>query len=288
MNDRPIAVFDSGLGGLTVVRAIGQQLPGETIVYFGDTARVPYGTKSSRTVLQFAEQDCRFLLQFDPKLVIVACNTASALALRDLRDHVPVPLMGVVEPGAAEAVSHAGGAGVIAVLATEATVASEAYPRAIRALSPRTPVIQQRCPSLVPLIEEGRSGDDPILQALIREYLEPVQGLRPAVVVLGCTHYPLVRDAIAKVMPGAAVVDSADATARQVRQYLTDMDALSSAGTGGRLRCYVSDNPQRFREVGGRFLGSAYGGIRDVIWVTPEQFYDAAVLPTAAGHEQGF
>ena len=286
MNDRPIAVFDSGLGGLTVVRAIGQQLPGENIVYFGDTARVPYGTKSSRTVLQFAEQDCQFLLQFDPKLVIVACNTASALALRDLRDHVPVPLMGVVEPGASAAVKHAGGSGVIAVLATEATVASEAYPRAIRALSPRTPVIQQRCPSLVPLIEEGRDSDDPILQALLREYLEPVQQLHPAVVVLGCTHYPLVKSAIAAIMPDAAVVDSADATAEQIRQYLSDMDALSSLRSGGRLRCYVSDNPQRFREVGSRFLGSAYGGVRDVIWVTPEQFYDAAVLPTSTSRQE--
>lgn len=281
MNDSPIAVFDSGLGGLTVVRAIHEVLPRETIVYFGDTARVPYGTKSSRTVLQFAEQDCQFLLQFEPKLVVVACNTASALALRDLAGKVQVPLLGVVEPGAAAAVRQAEGR-PIAVLATEATVASGAYLKAIQDLSPRTAVTQQRCPSLVPLIEEGRDSQDPILRMLLDEYLEGIRPLKPAVIVLGCTHYPLVTEAIADLIPGAAIVDSADATARQVRQFLLSEDALSGSRVSGRLRCYVSDNPQRFREVGARFLGPAYGGIRDVTWVTPEQFFNEAVLPTGA------
>lgn len=283
MNDAPIAVFDSGLGGLTVVRAIHQALPRETIVYFGDTARVPYGTKSSRTVLQFAEQDCQFLLQFEPKLVVVACNTASALALSELSGRVHVPLLGVVEPGASEGVRQAAG-GAIAVLATEATVASGAYLKAIQDLSPRTAVTQQRCPSLVPLIEEGRDATDPILRMLLDEYLDGIRPLKPAVVLLGCTHYPLVSDAVAQLMPGSKIVDSADATARQVRQWLIGDDALSGSRVSGRLRCYVSDNPQRFREVGARFLGSAYGGIRDVTWVTPEQFFNEAVLPTGAAN----
>lgn len=274
MNNQPIGVFDSGLGGLTVVRALQQHLPNETIVYFGDTARVPYGTKSSQTVLQFAEQDCSFLMRFNPKLVIVACNTASALALSDLHSRVPVPLLGVVEPGAAEAVRHAGGK-TIAVLATESTVSSGAYPRAILGIAPGTPVIQQRCPSLVPLIEEGRDGDDPILRMVLAEYLEDVRYLRPAVVVLGCTHYPLVGGAIADLMPDSRVVDSADATARQARKLLAGQTALSGATGRGRLRCYVSDNPQRFREIGGRFLGQP---IRDVTWVTPEQFFDESLL----------
>ena len=151
MNDRPIAVFDSGLGGLTVVRALQQQLPHETLVYFGDTARVPYGTKTSTTVLQFAVQNCDFLLRFNPKLIIVACNTATALALDELAARMPIPVLGVVKPGAAEAVRQAGGRG-IAVLATEATVASEAYPRAIHSLAPNIPVMQRQCPSLVSLI----------------------------------------------------------------------------------------------------------------------------------------
>lgn len=282
MNDQPIGVFDSGLGGLTVVRALQQYLPNETLIYFGDTARVPYGTKSTQTVLQFAEQDCHFLLRFNPKMVIVACNTASAAALTELYGRVPVPLLGVVEPGASEAVRHANGR-TIAVLATDSTVASGAYPRAIQALSPDTPVIQQRCPSLVPLIEEGRGVDDPILQMLLREYLEDVRLLRPAVVVLGCTHYPLVGDAIAELMPNARVVDSADATARQAREMLANQRALSAASGRGRLRCYVSDNPQRFREIGGRFLGHP---IRDVTWVTPEQFFSEELLPAGGDEAQ--
>ncbi|NLX13215.1 MAG: glutamate racemase [Phycisphaerales bacterium] len=274
MKERPIAMFDSGLGGLTVVRALQEFLPNEDIIYFGDTARVPYGIKSSRTVLKFAEQDCDFLLRFKPKMVIVACNTASALALDELDSKCPVPILGVVKPGAAEAVKQADGGGV-AVLATEATVASEAYTKAIQALSPYLPVIQQRCPSLVSLIEEGRSGNDPILRALLKEYLEHVQQLRPAVVLLGCTHYPLVADAIIELMPGSKVVDSARATARRARQRLACEGTLRDAAGAGRLHCYVSDNPQRFREVGGRFLGRP---ILDVTWITPEQFFNENLL----------
>ena len=219
MADRPIAVFDSGLGGLTVVRSLQQQLPNETIVYFGDTARVPYGTKSSQTVYQFAEQDCHFLLRFDPKLVIVACNTATALALSDLAPHIPVPLLGVVEPGAAEAVRRCQGRG-IAVLATESTVASTAYPKAIHALAPDVAVTPQPCPSLVAMIEEGRDWDDPILTMLLEEYLEGVKQLDPAVVLMGCTHYPLIARAVAGLMPAATVVDSAEATALAARDLL--------------------------------------------------------------------
>jgi glutamate racemase len=282
MNSKPIAVFDSGLGGLTVVRALRRHLPDESIVYFGDTARVPYGIKSSTTILQFAEQDFRFLLRFDPKMVIVACNTASALALDSLKQKFDLPILGVVEPGAAEAVRAAGGRG-IAVLATEATVASEAYPRAIRAISPQIPVTQQRCPSLVAVIEEGRGSDDPVLMMLLNEYLDGVRQLDPAVVLLGCTHYPLVSEAVGRLMPAARVVDSADATARAARQMLTAMDALSTSREPVRLRCYVSDNPQRFREVGGRFLGQP---IRDVTWISSEQFFheDAAVACQSNEH----
>lgn len=269
MNDRPIGVFDSGLGGLTVVRALQRRMPGESIVYFGDTARVPYGTKSSHTVSSFAEQDCHFLMRFDPKLVVVACNTASALALDEIRERVGVPLVGVVNPGAQTAVEKAGGRG-IAVLATESTVASEAYRHAIQRLAPQTPVTQLACPSLVALIEEGRGPGDPILRMLLEEYLSGIRALDPVVVVLGCTHYPLVADAVAELMPEAVVVDSAEATARAVHTRLEETGDLSASDGAGTLECYVSDNPQRFREVGGRFLGKP---IRVVKWVTPEQFF---------------
>lgn len=277
MNPQPIAVFDSGLGGLTVVRALQTHLPDETLIYFGDTARVPYGTKTSTTVLQFATQNCDFLMRFRPKLIIVACNTASALALNNLIPRFPVPILGVVEPGAQTAVQAAGGKG-IAVLATEATVASEAYPRAISALDPHIPVTQQQCPSLVSLIEEGRLSDDRILRLLLADYLRGVAGLEPAVVLLGCTHYPLVAPAVSELMPGVKVVDSAESTALCALELLQRGDGLAPAGEGGRLHCYVSDNPQRFREVGGRFLGEA---IRQVTWVTPEQFFHEHTLQPA-------
>jgi len=278
VQNQPIAMFDSGLGGLTVVRALQELLPNESIVYFGDTARVPYGIKSSQTVLQFAEQDCHFLLRFNPKLVIVACNTASALALDHLERHINVPIMGVVKPGAAEAVRQADGGG-IAVLATESTVASEAYPIAIRALSPYLPVIQQRCPSLVSLIEEGRTEEDPALRMILDEYLERVRQLKPSVVLLGCTHYPLIRDAVDELMPDSVVVDSAHATARRARQLLMREDRLSTSQAVGRLQCYVSDNPARFREVGGRFLGRS---LRNVTWISPEQFFNQEELHDVA------
>lgn len=277
MNDQPIAVFDSGLGGLTVIRSLQQYLPNETLVYFGDTARVPYGTKTSKTVLQFAVQNCDFLLRFEPKIIIIACNTASALALDELTKRMPVPLLGVVQPGAEAAVQRAAGRG-IAVLATEATVASEAYPRAIHTLDPSIPVMQRQCPSLVSLIEEGRDSDDDILRRLLAEYLETVRRLDPGVVLLGCTHYPLVADAVSALMPGVQVVDSADATAMSARKKLTEMDALSSSTKRGKLQCYVSDAPQRFEKVGGRFLGQP---IREVTWVSPEQFFHEHTLHPA-------
>jgi glutamate racemase len=276
MSDSPIGVFDSGLGGLTVVRALQRHMPGEEIVYFGDTARVPYGNKSQRTILQFSEENCRFLMQFDPKMIVVACNTASALALPELESRVPVPVVGVIGPGASEAVLRSKGR-LISVLATDATVSSGAYLQAIQKLAPNISVTQRACPSLVALIEEGRSANDRIMRALIAEYLEDVIPLHPGVVLLGCTHYPLVGSAISELMPSALVVDSADATARRVKQMLSAENVLSGQVSDGRLRCYVSDNPSRFREVGGRFLG-APGGLREVIWVTPEQFSHEPVL----------
>ena len=189
----PIGVFDSGLGGLTVVAELRRQLPGEDVVYFGDTARVPYGTKSSETVRRFALEDATFLLRFDPKMIVVACNTASAAALDVLRDALPVPVCGVVEPGAAQAVRRARenrvgpGGGGIAVLATESTVNADAYPSAIRRIDATIPITQRPCPLLVPLVEEGRTPDDAIVRMSLTEYLSPLLPLRPGAVLLGCT-----------------------------------------------------------------------------------------------------
>ncbi len=254
-DDRCIGVFDSGLGGLTVVRELRQRLPAEHVIYFGDTARVPYGSKSSQVVTLFARQISEFLLRFDPKLIVVACNTASATALPDLEKRLDVPVLGVVRPGAREAVRIADGR-PIAVIATEATINSDAYRRAIQALQPGTQVHQRACPLFVPAVEEGRASDDPIVAALAEEYLSPLRQLSPGVLVLGCTHYPLLRTAIAHAMgDGVSLVDSAQQTAESVAAELARRDALTARRSPGNLTCYVSDNPQRFREIGQRFLG---------------------------------
>lgn len=269
-DDRCIAVFDSGIGGLTVVRELRRRLPQEDIVYFGDTARVPYGIKSGETVTRFARENCDFLMRFDPKMIVVACNTASAAALPALQEYLPIPVCGVVEPGAKHAVLLAKGH-TIAVIATEGTINSDAYRKAMLRFAPNLRVIQKPCPLFVPMAEEGRTCDDPIALAVARDYLGPLTKLDPKVLVMGCTHYPLLRDAIAAVMgPDVALVDSGEQTARSVVGDLETKELLSSREEAGRLSCYVSDNPQRFRELGQRFLNQP---VVDVTWVAPEQFY---------------
>lgn len=269
MNSSPIAVFDSGLGGLSVVRHLRELLPGEDIVYFGDTARVPYGTKSRRTVATFASEDARFLLQFSPKLIVVACNTVSALALDDLDAEMPVPVIGVLKPGADAAVRIARGA-PIGVIGTEATVNSGAYVRAIEALSPVAKVIQQACPLFVPIVEEGRDCSDELVKVAARGYLAPLCERGVRAVVLGCTHYPLLRGAIAEVLgPEVAIVDSGEATSEAVRTLLNSTGGLSESGRNGTMRAFVSDHPARFRVVGSRFLNH---DIEEVQLVEPERY----------------
>jgi glutamate racemase len=250
--DQPIAIFDSGVGGLTVVAAVRQLLPNEDIVYLGDTARVPYGIKSARTVTQFARQLAGWLLQRRPKLMVVACNTLSAVAMPQL-EAMGLPILGVVDPGAKAAAALSAGR-TVAVLATEATVNSGAYIRAIQAIDSSVPVVQRSCPLFVPMAEEGRDSSDKLVNEAAYEYLEPIRRLRPGVVVLGCTHYPLLRDAIASaVNGGAVVVDSAEETAWTVQRQLKRANLLSARISPGTLHCYATDNPERFRKIGTRF-----------------------------------
>lgn len=271
---RPIGIFDSGLGGLTVVRAIRRLLPAESIVYFGDTARVPYGTKSGATILRFAVEDCRFLGHFDPKFIVVACNTASAAALGVLQQRFPQPVVGVIEPGA-RVVAQAARGRPIGVMATEATIASGAYRRAIRRFLPDAQPVEKACPLLVPMVEEGRRPGDPIVRAVLEEYLAPMRQAGAGAVVLGCTHYPLLREAIGEVLgPEVALVDSAESVAAEVAQRLAADGLLAAAGSPGRMRFFVSDNPLRFREVGRGFLGE---DIESVALVPPEGFLGAPV-----------
>lgn len=266
---QPIAVFDSGLGGLTVVRELRRRLPQEDFVYFGDTARVPYGTKTRDTVMRFAREDCAFLLRLNPKCIVTACNTASAVCLPHLAEELPVPVFGVVDPGAAAAVEAARAHDLIAVIATEATIASNAYKNAICALEPRLAVVQTSCPLFVPLVEEGLDPADPIIRLTIDRYLAPLHRLSPAVLLLGCTHYPMLGEALADYFGSSTrLIDSASSTARMVERTLGAMNALSVSPKRGSLHCYVSDNPKRFGVVGARFLGQP---IPDVVRVCPQE-----------------
>jgi len=281
---QPIGIFDSGLGGLTVVRAVRRRLPAESIVYFGDTARVPYGIKSGETVTRFAMEDCGFLCRWDPKFIVVACNTASAAALPALEQKFSLPILGVIEPGARAAVQVAGDR-PIGVVGTEATIASGAYRRAIRRLAPAAVLVEKACPLLVPMVEEGRGPDDHLVRAALQEYLGPLRESGVGAVVLGCTHYPLLAEGIQEVIgPGVALVDSAEAVAEEVARRLAAAGLQAEGGPGdapakpgyaraepGTVRWFVSDNPSRFRTVGQRFLGEP---IEAVTLVSPEVFLD--------------
>ncbi len=244
--DRPIGVFDSGVGGLTVVSALMRRLPEEAILYLGDTARLPYGDKSPRTVRRYTRRNVDFLLARGVKAVVVACNTASALALCDL-DYA-VPIWGVVEPGAAAAV--AAGGRRVGVIATESTIRSDAYGRAIRRLDPAVEITSRACPLFVPLVEEGWS-DDPISQQIAERYLVPLLDAGIDTLVLGCTHYPLLKPVLRRVV-GADVrlVDSAETVARQVARELGARH-LAGSGTGSRRGHHfcVTDSGEHFARV---------------------------------------
>lgn len=274
MSQAPIGVFDSGLGGLTVAKAIRELLPRESIAYFGDTARLPYGTKSPATVYQFARQCLQFLTSMRPKLLVVACNTASALAIEKLRGDFRIPVIGVLEPGAKAAVQVTRGpagknAGErIGLIATEATIASNAYPLAVRAIDPAVQVIGRACPLLVPMIEEGREQTDLLVGLVLREYLQPFLELDVSALILGCTHYPIFAPAIQETLgEGVKLIDSASETALVVARQLDTMHARSASSHDGRLICYVTDQGQRFERLATRFLGEPVG---QPVWVTPE------------------
>jgi glutamate racemase len=263
-----IGVFDSGIGGLTVLAALRHLLPHEQFVYFGDTARVPYGTKSAMTIRRYCRQDTVFLRRFNPKLICVACNTATSAGLDVVAEESGVPVVGVVAPGARRAVAECHGA-PIGIIGTESTIASRSYYRAIRSLEPRAELWEKACPLFVPMVEEGRGSDDLLVIKAIEEYLSPIRG-RVCSLVLGCTHYPLLKSALAAYMgPEVVLVDSAEEVAREVQGILQTEGLEAPAGPGG-VHCYVTDNPDRFRHIGERFMGSP---LRDVTLVEPEDFF---------------
>ncbi|HEU4410701.1 MAG TPA: glutamate racemase [Polyangiaceae bacterium] len=265
--DAPLGVFDSGLGGLTVVGALRRRLPGEAIVYLGDTARVPYGTRSAETVVRYARGCARVLVERGVKALVVACGTVSSVALDALRVEFDLPVLGVIEPSARLAVERARG-GVIGVLGTPGTVASGAYPRSVAAFSTRSEVVARPAPLFVPLAEEGWvEGEVPRLAA--RRYLEPLVRAGARVVVLGCTHYPLLKPVIAaeaEALAGAPVevIDTASAVADEVARFLGERGLAAAAPAGAPLEVLVTDLPGGFAEVAGRFLGEALPEVRQI------------------------
>ena len=264
----PIGIFDSGVGGLTVYRALHERLPDEHFVYLGDTARVPYGTKSLSTVERYAIENAKFLEAHGIKLLVVACNTASALALPAIRKAVSLPVVGVIEPGARAAVEVAAEK-KIGVIATEATVQSGAYARAISEINPLIDVIERACPLFVPLAEEGWAETD-VARAVAVQYLDDLRKRDVGVLVLGCTHYPILRDLISEVVGNEIpLIDSGEAAAHEVQALLQSSRLLSperdrdSQERRERRLCddldhfYVTDAAERFAKVAERFLGTA-------------------------------
>jgi glutamate racemase len=263
--NRPIGIFDSGVGGLTVYRALHERLPNERFVYLGDTARVPYGTKSLATVERYAVENSRFLEAHGIKLLVVACNTASALALPAIRSAISVPVIGVIEPGSRAAVEVAQG-GNIGVIATEATVQSHAYAKAIASMDGAAKVIERACPLFVPLAEEGWANSD-VVRSVARDYLSGLNETTLNALVLGCTHYPILKDVISETVGREVkLIDSGAATAHDVESLLESSDLTNEQALDlyqERQLCddldhfYVTDAAERFAKVAERFLGSA-------------------------------
>lgn len=250
----PIGVFDSGIGGLTVVREIIRRLPRENIIYLGDTARVPYGTKSSRTVIAYSRNNAEFLISKGIKMLVVACNTSSAVSLPSLSRDFEIPVIGVIGPGARKA-AEVTESKRVGVIGTPSTIKSSAYKKALEAISPDIEVYSKACPLFVPLADEGWTEGD-ISELIAKEYLTPFKELAIDVLVLGCTHYPLLKPTIQKVMGDKiTLVDSAEETAKEIERVLGEIDLLNNDAGASVREYYLTDVSDTFVSVAGRFLG---------------------------------
>ncbi len=261
--NRPIGVFDSGLGGLTVAREIFRLLPSEDVVYFGDVGRYPYGPRSKEIIIQFSRQDTNFLIEQDVKIVVAACNTASSIALESLKKEYSLTILGVIEPGAVSAV-QATRNGKIGVIGTTGTIHSNAYAKAIEAIDSGIKVFSMACPLFVPLVEEGYLDKD-ATYLVAEDYLSPFKNNGVDTLILGCTHYPLLKPVIKKVLGDkVCLIDSADETARVVYQHLLKNDSLNPKRTEGERKFYVSDLPEQFAQIARNFLGDTVRGVMRV------------------------
>ncbi|TAK65453.1 MAG: glutamate racemase [Bacteroidetes bacterium] len=258
---KPIGVFDSGIGGLTVVRALIKRLPHENIVYFGDTARVPYGSKSPQTVREYADEDTAFLIGKNVKMIVIACNTVSSVAIDVVQKRAKIPVVGVIVPGA-KAASEATRNNRIGVIGTVGTIKSNAYTNAIRLENATATVTAQACPLFVPLAEEGWI-EHKATELIAKEYLFPLKLAKIDTLVLGCTHYPILSETISAVLGGEiTLIDSGEATAKEVERLLIEQQLKNASTHKANLQFYVSDIPHKFTEIGERFLGQTLGRVR--------------------------
>ncbi len=264
---KPIGVFDSGIGGLTVVKELLRQLPGEDIVYLGDTAHLPYGTKSAETIIRFTLDNILFLLKQNVKLIIVACNTASSLALDEVRRHFRIPIIGVIQPGAWRA-AHITKTRCIGVIGTRATINSKAYERQIKKINSTIKVISQACPLFVSLVEEGWL-KQPETVGIAKKYLGALIGKdkKMDTLILGCTHYPLLKPVLKRVLgKNIKLIDSAQEAAREVREILEENGLVNKKPkVKGRCRFYVTDDPEGFSRQAVRFLGYRLSQVKRII-----------------------
>lgn len=263
IENNPIGVFDSGIGGLTVASALHRRLPAEDIIYLGDTARVPYGTKSERAVRRYALECALFLLNRGVKLLVTACNTVSAIALPALKETLRVPIIGVVDPGVSAALKTSESMR-IGVIGTPSTIASGAYQSRLREIDSGVTVWSKACPLLVPLAEEGMLDGD-VVNMILRNYLKPLKKIRIDTLILGCTHYPLFIPAIHTLLGETiSLVDSAEAVAETVEDVILREGMLNTHGSG-RIHCYVTDIPRRFTTMGRLFFGGSLDKVRRVM-----------------------
>lgn len=250
----PIGIFDSGLGGLTVAKEILSSFPNESIVYFGDTARLPYGTKSRETIIRYSKENVNFLQKHNVKMIVIACNTATAFALESLRKELSIPIVGVIEPGAKKAVESTT-TGKIGVIATKATVSSNAYETQILSLLPSAKILQVACPLFVPFVEEGLLSH-PAVKLLMDDYLRPLKEAKVDTILLGCTHYPLLLDLLNEYFgEGVRIVDSATTCAKYVGEWLLKDNIAASQECRQAHQYFVSDAPSDFLRLGHLFLG---------------------------------
>ena len=253
MNSRAIGVFDSGIGGLTVYKAIKKKMPGEKVIYLGDTAHLPYGTKSPDTIIRFSEENSKFLIGKGVKIIVIACNSSSSYAVSHLQNILDIPVLGVIDPGSEAAVEN--GEKEIGIIGTSATISSGAYERSILEKNPDAIITSKDCPLFVPLVEEGWI-DHKVTDIVIQEYLLPLKEKGIKTLVLGCTHYPVLKDAISRILgSGITLIDSAEVMAIRVYLILKKLGWLKDPGsTNGDDEFYVTDFPERFKKVGEIFL----------------------------------